>query len=70
MGMGLLREPWLIVSTQDQASTDPAALAVPSANSWVIAYVTDSGLPKLRRYNPPTGGGRSTESFADRPFTE
>ncbi|WP_166664484.1 tachylectin-related carbohydrate-binding protein [Actinophytocola oryzae] len=58
--------PWRIITTADQTSTDPTALAVPSASTWVVAYVTDTGLPKLRRYNPPVGG-RSAEAFVDLP---
>jgi hypothetical protein len=59
--------PWHIVTTADQTSTDPTALAVSSVNSWVVAYVTDTGLPKLRRYQPSVGSGRAAELFADVP---
>lgn len=61
-------EPWRIITTQDQTSTDPTALAAPSVNSWVVAYITNTGLPKLRRYQPPTGS-RSPEPFVEIPTT-
>jgi hypothetical protein len=45
--------PWRTVTTSEETSTDPTALAVPSASTWVVAYVNDVGVPKLRRYQPP-----------------
>jgi hypothetical protein len=60
--------PWRPVTTAEQTSTDPAALAVSSAGTWVVSYVNDTGVPKLRRYQPPTGG-RSAEQFVDLPIT-
>lgn len=45
--------PWRTVTSSEETSTDPTALAVPSANTWVVAYVNDVGVPKLRRYQPP-----------------
>ena len=45
--------PWRTVTSSEETSTDPTALAVPSASTWVVAYVNDVGTPKLRRYQPP-----------------
>jgi tachylectin len=60
--------PWRTVTSAEQTSTDPTALAVPSASTWVVGYVNDTGVPKLRRYAPPTGG-RSAEPFVEIPVT-
>jgi hypothetical protein len=62
--------PWRIVTTADETSTDPTALAVPSAGTWVVGYLTDTGVPKLRRYQPPPVSARAVRAtFEDLPMT-
>jgi hypothetical protein len=51
---------WHTVTTSEETSMDPTALAVPSANTWVVGYVNDTGTPKLFRYQAPVSA-RSTE---------
>jgi len=60
--------PWRTVTTADETSTDPSALAVPSASTWVIGYLTETGVPKLRRYQPPVSTRSGQTSFADLPI--
>jgi len=60
--------PWRIVTTSEEVSTDVTALAVPSANAWVVAYISDTGEPKLKR-SQSSISTRSTEmTFIDVPL--
>ncbi|MBB4912641.1 tachylectin-related carbohydrate-binding protein [Actinophytocola algeriensis] len=49
---------WQTITTSDVTSTDPTALTVPTAGTWVVAYLTDTNEPKLRR--APASVARST----------
>ncbi|MGB3438672.1 MAG: tachylectin-related carbohydrate-binding protein [Actinophytocola sp.] len=49
---------WQPITLGDETSTDPSALTVPSAGTWVVAYLTDTNEPKLRR--APASVARST----------
>lgn len=49
---------WQTITTSDETSTDPTALTVPSAGTWVVGYLTDTNEPKLRR--APASVARST----------
>lgn len=64
--------PWQPVSTSETASTDPTALAVPSSNTWVIAYLNQNNTPKLRRYEPPqaTTAGTDNTEFVEIPMVQ
>jgi hypothetical protein len=44
------------------------ALAVPSANTWVVAYISDIGVPKLRRYQSPVSARTGKVTFTDVPM--
>lgn len=61
---------WRTITTSEETSTDPTALAVPSASTWVVAYLNELDVPKLRRYQPPvparTAGALFTEVPMDR----
>jgi hypothetical protein len=58
---------WRTITTSEETTTDPTALAVPSASTWVVSYLNELEVPKLRRYQPPTA--RTTEApFADVPL--
>ena len=61
--------PWQTVTTSEETSTDPTALAVPSASTWVVAYLNHTGLPKLRRYQPPVSTRTTETTFTDVRFT-
>jgi hypothetical protein len=57
---------WQTVTTSEETATDPTALAVPNANTWVISYLNELDVPKVRRYQPVTT--RTTGApFADVP---
>jgi hypothetical protein len=60
--------PWHIITTSEETSTDVTALAVPSANTWVAAYISDTGVPRLRRYQPPVSARSSGTTFVDVPI--
>lgn len=60
--------PWRVVTTADETSTEPTALAVPSESTWVVSYLTDTGVPKLRRYQPPVGARTAEARFAEVPL--
>ena len=51
---------WQTITTSDETSTDPTALTVPSAGTWVVAYLTDTNEPKLRR--APASVARTADS--------
>jgi hypothetical protein len=59
--------PWRTITTSEETSTDPTALAVPSASTWVVSYVNDLDVPKLRRYQPPVPA-RAASPFAEVPL--
>lgn len=59
--------PWHTVTTSEETSMDPTALAVPSASTWVVGYVNDTGTPKLFRYQPPVSARSATSAFVEVP---
>jgi hypothetical protein len=58
---------WRTITTSEELSTDPTALTVPSVNTWVVSYLNDLDVPKLRRYQPPVPA-RTTGPFAEVPI--
>jgi hypothetical protein len=52
---------WQTITTSDETSTDPTALTVPSAGTWVVAYLTDTNEPKLRRAPSPVARSAVTD---------
>lgn len=58
---------WRTITTSEETSTDPTALAVPGASTWVVGYVNDIGVPKLLRSQAAVA--RSTQlTFTELPM--
>jgi hypothetical protein len=59
---------WHTITTAEETATDPTALAVPSANTWVVAFLNENDVPRLRRYAPPVPARSAGASFAEIPL--